>query len=186
MELTKMAKGISLVTIFIYFLQSFIDLSIFALYSDPDMFKGYQLITHMLLHQNLAHIVSNLLLFIIVAPVVENYLKSDIKFLQIYLYSGIVGGIAQMITSGGASIGASGAIYGILGACIFMNPKYYIKIFRIRISILIIAILMIVQEVISCIEQTTDGIGHYAHIGGLLTGIIFYFFNRNKSTIFVK
>ena len=167
-------------------MQSFIDLSIFALHSDPDMFRGYQLITHMLLHQNLAHIVSNLLLFIIVAPVVENYLNSDIKFLQIYLYSGMIGGIAQMITSNGISIGASGAIYGILGACVFMNPKYYIKIFRIRISILIISILMIIPELISCIDQTNDGVGHFAHIGGLMTGIIFYFFNRNKNTNFVK
>lgn len=180
MELTTMARRISMFTIVVFLLQLIFDLSRFALYSDPSLFRGYQLITHMLLHQNLSHLISNLILFIIVAPVVENYLGDNFKFTKLYLYSGMVGALAQLIAFNGSAalIGASGAIYGVLGACLLMDPKHSIKIFRIKVPMLLIGALLIIPEIVSCFSPEMDGIGHFCHIGGLLTGMIYYFFNR--------
>ena len=181
MELTPMAKKISLVTIAVFLIQLVFNLNMFALYSNSELFRGYQLITHMLLHQNLGHLISNFILFIMVASPVENYLKDSYKFLTLYLLTGVVGALSQIIAFRGeniAMIGASGAIYGILGACLFMAPSHSIKIFKIKIPILLISALLIVPEIISCFNTKNDYIGHFSHMGGLITGIIFYFFNR--------
>ncbi len=181
MELTPMAKKISLVTIAVFIMQCIFDLSKYALYSNPELFRSYQLITHMLLHQDLGHLLSNFILFIMIAPVVENYLNDNLKFIKLYLLSGVIGALAQIIAYSGeniATVGASGAIYGVFGACLLMKPSHSIEILKIRIPILLIGALLIIPEIADCFAFANDGVGHFCHIGGLLTGMIFYFFNR--------
>lgn len=181
MRVSKMAKVISLITIFTFLLQFVFNMVPFVLTTDIEHYHSYQLITHLLLHKDLSHIVGNLLLFIVAAREVEKYYNDSFKFLTLYLASGIIGALFQMIAYAGvnvALVGASGAIYGILGATLLINPYQEISIFKFKIPFIIIALLMIIPEIISCINYTQDGIGHFCHIGGLLTGMVFYFFNK--------
>jgi membrane associated rhomboid family serine protease len=176
-----MAKIISLVTLCVFSLQFIFNMSPFVLTTDIENYHSYQLITHLLLHKDLENILSNLILFIVVAKEVENYYKDDIKFLTLYLSCGIVSALSQMIAYTGESItmaGASGAIFGVLGATLLISPYQKLNLLGFKIPFMIIGIILILPEIASCFMYSEDGIGHFAHVGGFIAGMIFYFFNR--------
>jgi rhomboid-like protein len=81
----------------------------------------------------------------------------------------------QMIMSNGAMIGASGAIFGLLTYFTVLNPDTMLSIFFLPISFKAknIFFVLIGIEIISALFFY-DGVGHWAHLGGALTGYILY------------
>ena len=79
-------------------------------------------------------------------------------------------------------VGASGAVYGIVLYFMFLRPDEKLYLFFIPIGIrakfLIPTLLML--EIYLAISSTNDGIGHWAHIGGAITGTTLYLLNRQK------
>ena len=130
----------------------------------------YRLITAMFLHSGIDHISGNMLSLFFMGTLAERAAGS-VKFTVIYMLSGIAGNIASFyyeMFSGSryTSVGASGAIYGILGAVIFLALK--------KSSGLNVTGRRLFIAVAYCIYSSfaMPGIDYAAHIGGLIAGFI--------------
>ena len=147
-----------------------------------DNFYPWQLITHQFLHGGFIHIIFNMLALLSIGPHVEKYLGEN-KFLPFYLICGVGSAMLHMTLTSNLNIpmvGASGAIFGLLACFSIIHPNEKVYAFFIPVGIkakyLIGALIML--EIILGLLSKSDGIGHWAHVGGALTGILLYLFNK--------
>jgi membrane associated rhomboid family serine protease len=111
------------------------------------------------------------------------YLEQRISkrsYVLIFLLSGIIGNVGYMFTSPAdiSGLGASGAIYGIMGTLTVLTPRAVVFIYGIPMPMFVAAIFWFVSEYFGLF--TPDNIGHGAHLGGLAVGIISGIYFRNK------
>lgn len=141
----------------------------------------YTIFTSMFVHASFAHIIGNMLVFFFVGIALEERIGPK-KFLIIYLITGICGALTQSIVDLESIIplvGASGAIFGIMGAIAFSYPRDEI-VMPIPIGIMIITRIKVIYAVLifALLETvivaigTQDSTAHFAHLGGLISGII--------------
>lgn len=170
------------ILVFIYVI--FINGGYYAVYDSSIMLKmgamsyetvrsgaWYQLITAMFLHFGLSHLVNNMVLLIYTGCELEKRIGS-ICYLIVYMFSGIIGNVASFFyyeTNGPmiVSAGASGAVFGVIGAlfAVLLVNRIKTKNFSPK-SLLFLAVTTIYYGL------TTTGINNTAHIGGFLSGII--------------
>lgn len=125
----------------------------------------YRLITSAFLHVGLLHLIFNNYALYVIGSQLESFLGKA-KFLIIYLVSAICGSLMSMLFSDGISVGASGAIFGLLGSLLYFGYNYRVYLGTVLKSQIIP--LIILNLVIGFI---TPGIDNAAHIGGLLGGL---------------
>ena len=128
----------------------------------------YRLFTCMFVHADILHILFNMIALYSIGPVVERYYGKS-KFLLIYLVSGLLGSIFSgvFMTADSISIGASGAIFGLLGSISYFTYYYSATLQGIlRGSIMPV---IIINLVIGFLSSSID---LSAHIGGLIGGIL--------------
>lgn len=131
-----------------------------------DAGEWWRLITPIFLHIGFIHLAMNSYSLILVGQEVER-IYGRIRFLLIYLFSGFTGCLASYLLSDSISAGASGAIFGCLGALLYVSKngaKGYKEIFSSPIMIIIIINLIF--------GLTTPGIDNAGHLGGLAGGFI--------------
>ncbi len=143
------------------------------------------LITSQFIHAGWLHIIGNMLFLWVFGDNVEDVLGSA-TYLIFYLLSGIVAGLAQVVVTGPSkipSIGASGAIAGVLGAYLLLYPwmkvTILLPIFFFFWGIDLPALLVIgwwfVQQffygVAALSTAAASGIAFWAHIGGFIAGM---------------
>ncbi|MDZ4721041.1 MAG: rhomboid family intramembrane serine protease [Roseiflexaceae bacterium] len=129
----------------------------------------YRFLTAMFLHAGLTHIGFNAFALYSLGPDVERFYGTP-RFLAIYFLAGFGGGIASYTLSPNDSVGASGAIFGLigaLGAFFYQTRKIFGEVSRQQIGNLIFITMINLG-----IGFTTPRIDNFAHIGGLLCGII--------------
>lgn len=152
----------------------------FALWSPiSENFFIWQLVTHQFLHGGFFHILFNMLALLSLGPHVEDYIgKKD--FLKFYLICGVVAGLFNSLLTSSIDnpmVGASGAIFGIFSffALAFPNEKLYAFFIPYGIKArFLLGILIGVEVLLALISNGSDGIGHWAHIGGALCGYIYF------------
>jgi len=146
-------------------------------------------ITSIFFHFNLLHILFNMIFLLMFGLILEKSIGS-FKFLIIYLSAGILGNLFQAIlTPDGFVLGASGAIFGIIGALLLREPLLKIRVFGlIKVSMILLfgaffSISVILQNFL--LSNTGTLSGDISHIFGFLIGIfltgIFY---REKIFVF--
>ena len=173
-----------------------------------DNFRIWQLLTYMFVHGGFTHIFFNMFALWMFGRVMEN-VWGPRKFLYYYLVCGIGAGIMQelaqlgtyyfeglyaydhvntgtaIITTGEYlnlwnTVGASGAVYGILLAFGMTFPNERIFIFPIPVPIkakwFVIGYAAI--ELFSSVSSSMDGIAHLAHLGGMLFGLLLILYWR--------
>lgn len=131
----------------------------------------YRLFTSMFLHGSLQHIFSNMLVLTFTGVYLVRAVGS-VKYLIIYLSSGLIGSLAALFYYNGfepfvCCIGASGAIFGVIGALLYIlvvNKGSYEDITLPRMIIYIILSVYI--------GIRSEGTCNAAHVGGLLAGIV--------------
>lgn len=130
----------------------------------------YRFFTAMFLHGGIEHLLSNMLLLYLLGEVVENKLGS-VKYSIVYFISGILGNVVSytyviMSNKDYVSLGASGAVYGIIGAMLFLVLK--------KTEGLNIPVKRMLIMVAYCIYSSfaTAHIDYAAHMGGLVFGFI--------------
>lgn len=128
----------------------------------------YRLITSMFLHSDIIHIACNMYALYILGPVVERYYGKT-KFLIIYMLSGILGSIfsAAFMSADTISIGASGAIFGLLGSIAYFTYYYRATLQGLLRSQILPVILLNLA-----LGFMIPGIDVSGHIGGLIGGIL--------------
>jgi membrane associated rhomboid family serine protease len=146
------------------------------------------LITSMFLHGGLLHIASNMLYLFIFGDNVEDRL-GHLKFLVFYFICGIVAGlthIAANADSATPSIGASGAIAGVLAAYLRLFPNAQVRtlifigplILVPRIAAAFLIVFWFITQFVSGITSlgaptdTSGGVAVWAHVGGFICGLI--------------
>ena len=150
----------------------------------PSLVKSgdyYRLISSAFLHIGFIHLACNMYSLFVLGPTIEHFFGKA-KFLIIYLFSAIIGGLFVMTFTSSSAIcaGASGAIFGLLGSLLYFGYTYrgYIGAQIIRSIIPVIVINLF-------IGFTLPGISNAAHIGGLIGGIFASFMvgvNDKKET----
>jgi len=126
------------------------------------------------MHAGITHLFFNMLALLSFGPEVENQL-GERKFLFFYMIMGIFASIVQMSFSRVALVGASGAIFGLLVYFTMYNPKSKLSLFLLPIYIEArkMLIFMIGLEIVLALIGE-DNVGHFAHLGGALSGFILY------------
>lgn len=126
----------------------------------------YRLLTGTFLHGDIFHILVNMYSLYVLGSQMEGFLGRT-KFLVVYLFSSIVGSLLSIIFNTIPSIGASGAIFGLLGSLIYFGYHYRVYLGTV-IKTQIIPIILI-ELAIGFMSSVID---NFAHIGGLVGGVL--------------
>ena len=127
----------------------------------------YRLLTAGFLHVSVIHLLCNMYALYVIGPQIESYFGKT-KYLIIYLGSLITGNLLSiMFNPGTPSIGASGAIFGLLGAMLYFGYHYRVFLDDV-IKSQIIPIIML-NLLLGFMASNIDSAGH---IGGLIGGIL--------------
>jgi membrane associated rhomboid family serine protease len=132
----------------------------------------------MFVHANFDHLFLNMLFLFFFGMELERRVGES-RFLEIYLLSGVVAAVGQMLISGGSMVGASGALYGVMGCLAVIAPEIRVLLFfviplSIRASVVLFALLDFLMM------GSADNIAHMAHIVGLLVGLAFGQMMKNQ------
>lgn len=126
----------------------------------------YRLITYGFLHGSIVHLISNMYCLYVIGSQVENNLDKK-RFLTIYFVSMITGGLLSALFNDGISIGASGAIFGLLGALLYFGFHFRLYLSdALRTRIIPVIVLNLI------IGFAVPGIDVACHIGGLIGGYL--------------
>lgn len=139
--------------------------------------QWWRVITALFLHGSFIHILFNMFFLFIFGPDLER-IVGKVRFITIYLISGLFSNVATYVFQFGeyASVGSSGAIYGIFGAyaaLVYYNRNTVPQLRQMIMPIIIICIIM------SFFQPIYNTISHFA---GLITGValgLFYFSPKN-------
>ena len=137
--------------------------------------QPWRLLTCAFLHGGLAHIAFNMYSLKIIGSEVE-YVYGKVKYIGIYLISALGGSIfSYLFNADSISVGASGAIFGLLGAMLIFGIRHKNKIGKAYIMNLFKVLLINIF-----IGVTLSNIDNGAHIGGLVFGCISALVMRDK------
>jgi membrane associated rhomboid family serine protease len=145
----------------------------------------YTFFTSMFLHADLIHLGGNMLFLYVFGDNVEDTF-GHVRYLLFYLVAGIAASLLHIFTAlimgdaGIPTIGASGAIAGVLGAYFVLYPRSRILTLVFFFWITIVAIpavvflgLWFVFQFLYGTVGAGGGVAYWAHIGGFITGIVF-------------
>lgn len=168
----------------VFFTNYEVFLNVFSIHG-PSIRAGqyYRLLTGIFIHSGIFHILFNCYALYILGSQIESFF-GKVKFTIIYLFSGLIGALFSMTFGGNyASVGASGAIFGLMGSLLYFG--YYYRVYLGNVVKSQIIPLIVANLVIGFISP---GIDNYAHIGGLLGGILITIALgvKDKSTLFEK
>ena len=125
----------------------------------------YRLITSSFLHIGILHLLFNMYALYIIGAQIENF-YGKVKYLIIYLGSAIFGSLLSICFHDGISAGASGAIFGLLGAMLYFGYHYRLYLGNVLQSQIIPIIILNLF-----LGFITPGIDNACHVGGLISGI---------------
>ncbi len=174
----------------------------FALwFIDNPNFQIWQPLTHMFMHSlsDYSHILYNMLFLVFLAPAIEHWMGSQ-RFLFFYLMCGIGAFLtvtavdfysflfdtAAFMRDGyyRPSVGASGAIYGVMAAFMYLYPNRTLVLFPIPIPIKVKYLIgfYMVKELLATLGyiDSAKNVAHLAHIGGALFGFIMIWYWKRK------
>jgi membrane associated rhomboid family serine protease len=154
----------------------------------PDQLHLSALVTSMFLHGGWLHLIGNMWFFWVFGSHIEDAIGSA-KFLLFYLLSGVASAVVQFFTSFGSpipTIGASGAIAGIMGAFLLLYPRVrvvtlvFIIVFitTIELPAALMLIYWFAIQLLSglssfgSISASSGGVAWFAHVGGFLFGLL--------------
>lgn len=126
----------------------------------------YRLFTGTLIHIDLIHLLCNAYALYIVGSMTEGYYGRG-KFTIIYIVSAICGSLLSIAMSDGFSIGASGAIFGLLGSLLYFGYHYRVYFGSVLLQRIIPIVILNLA-----IGFIIPGIDNFAHIGGLIGGLL--------------
>ena len=134
----------------------------------------WKLVSYMFLHGGVWHLLFNMVVLFFFGSVLEMVWGAR-RFLQYYLVCGVGAGLLHMAVSyNSAVIGASGATYALLMAYAIMYPNQYVLLmFALPVKVKYLVVGITVFDLLMGI-QGGDGIAHFAHLGGALTGLFFF------------
>ncbi len=126
----------------------------------------YRLFTCCFLHANIIHLLLNCYALYVIGSQLESFMGKT-KYIIIYLFSGLMGSLMSITFGDYASIGASGAVFGLMGSLLYFGYHYRVYLGTTLKSQIIPLILvnLVYGSIVS-------GIDNFSHIGGLIGGFL--------------
>jgi membrane associated rhomboid family serine protease len=135
------------------------------------------LITSMFLHADILHLGLNMFFLLVSGDAVERELGSS-RFLALYLAFGVIAGVFHSYLNSASvipTIGASGAIFGVLAAFAILFPfRWLLKLFGfipIPLPAILFVFITILTETAYVSSGVVENVAHTAHVGGFLAGV---------------
>ncbi len=129
----------------------------------------WRLLTPIFLHSGILHLLFNLYALYILGPMLEGYI-GHVRFLTVFLISGLYGSLFSYALSGPVSVGASGAIFGLLGAIALFFLRYRDNFGPQGRAILQNMLIVLALNLV--IGFSSSYIDNWGHIGGLIGGTL--------------
>ena len=151
---------------------------------NPMALAPWMFITSIFLHGGITHLLFNSLALIMFAPYLERLIGSK-HFVVLFLLAGLAGSVLFFLTiyfgiiDPVPALGASGAIYGILGALSILMPRLVVYIYFFPVPIRVATVFWFVIETAGSFNPNSR-IASAAHLGGLLFGLLFGLYYQNK------
>ena len=154
-------------------------------------FRIWQPFSYMFMHGGFWHIFFNMYTLFIFGTVTERIIGSR-KFLLFYIICGLAAAalhlcvMSLMGKEALPTVGASGAIYGVLIAYAMLFPESRMMLLfpPVVLKAKWLAIIFIAIELLSGITGTAEGIAHFAHLGGALAGWLLILFWKHTGKLF--
>lgn len=128
--------------------------------------RPWILVTSMFLHGSHAHLIGNMFALALFGLMLENIIGSR-KFLAVYFAAGIISGIAAAFFYD-STLGASGAIFGVLGMLAALRPKMIVWTYGVPLPMIAAAGLWLLLDILGVFYPTN--VANMAHIAGLALG----------------
>ena len=174
-------------------IEALVELGFRSMYLESPEFGLLTLISAMFMHGGPMHLLMNMLILILMGVPFEDRIGSR-AFLRIYFISGIIGslvtGSISVLNETGLetiNIGASGAVFGIMGGFALLYPRDEIPmllgpIFMHRVPVLLATLVFIGMETLYVGLGTEDGIGHGTHMASFIAGVFMapYFTSKKE------
>ena len=166
-----------LVCIIVFLFQTFIPGFTEAfLLNEKAFIEVWRFVTAIFLHGGLGHLLYNLFALTLFGFILEKTIGSK-KFLAIFFISGIFASLVS-VNFYSSSLGASGAIMGIIGTLALLKPLMMVWAFGMILPMFLVAIIWIVGDIFGIFFPTN--VGNIAHLSGMAIGIIFGIYFRLK------
>lgn len=127
----------------------------------------YRLITGAFLHGGISHYLVNMYSLYVLGSQLEGFLGRG-KYLAVYMFSALIGSLFSIIFNTIPSVGASGAIFGILGSLLYFGYHYRVYLGSVIKS----QILPLILINLAIGFMSNGQIDNFAHIGGLVGGLL--------------
>lgn len=140
-------------------------------------FSVWELVSYQFLHQGPMHLLSNMLGLYFLGPEVERGLGTN-RFFTLYFLSGILGGLGWSLLAPDwhSCVGASGSVFGILGAyaALYPNRELILILFPFKpIKAWVLVLIFGAYELIHTLDGPGGAVANAAHLGGGIAGYIF-------------
>ena len=168
---------IALALILIFILQKIINgfTDLFVL-NQLSYFQPWRFVTAIFLHGSVVHLISNLFALLLFGLILEKVIGSK-RFLFVFFASGIFASLVA-VNFYSASLGASGAIMGVIGTLAIIKPLMLVWAFGMVIPMIVAAIFWVILDLLGIFVP--DNVGNIAHLSGIFIGVIIGFFLRAK------
>lgn len=196
MQLTPIVRALLIANILMFVLTQYIapqyEQLLAVYYPTSVNFHPFQILTHMFMHASLSHIFFNMFGLVTFGPMIES-VWGERKFLIFYLLCGLgalalqflanyiqieQGLISQFVAESIPLVGASGCLFGLLVAFAFMYPDMKVGLIFIPIFVAAkyVVPLYAAVELFLGLGNMQQGVAHFAHLGGAITGALLYLF----------
>ncbi len=128
----------------------------------------FKLVSHSLGHADWDHLYSNFIKILLIGPLIEEKYGSINLLIAMILTSLIIGIVNKLFGKGGI-LGASGVAYMLILLSSFVNMENG----KIPITLTLIILFFVIDEVIKLFRRKKDGVSHLGHITGAICGAIF-------------
>lgn len=166
----------------VFVFQNIFNLTNFAFVPAYALSQPWTFVTAIFLHANITHIFFNSFALLLFGSFLETRV-SKAAFILIFFLGGIVGNLGYMITATDPyvpAIGASGAIYGIMGALAILAPTAVVFVYGIPMPMILALLVWSALEIFGVFFPQGD-IASGAHLFGIIVGVSFALYMRWRS-----
>jgi len=153
-------------------------------FSAGNAWEAWRWFTSIFMHISASHLFFNMLGLFFFGRILEREVSRQ-WFLSVYFISGLLGNFVFMFTSPAMVVGASGAMFGLMGAAMLLNPikRVYLYVFPLPLGIVAVAFVVFETMVVYFQPAEFSEIANISHVAGILTGALFAFFHSPKRSM---
>ena len=145
------------------------------LVSSQVMERPWTILSHIFLHTELRHLYFNMFALALFGSILEKYIGSR-NFLLVFFSTGILSSVADILFYP-ATLGASGAVFGLLGCLAVIRPKQIVWALGVPMYITVAAVIWVLLDLAGLFYP--DNVAHAAHLFGMGGGMLIGFFLRS-------